>query len=465
MKKRIPLLLLGLPLIASCGGMTIPEEDSFIAAAIEAYRENSYVVDTNWTTEILRKDVNQTYQPLSIRRTENYNLAYQLTGDRAIKVSANTKHEDLYYEDGEYNVINTSYYSTEDAVYYRDDETGFAIVENLTIDNEVTQRILSDYDSNESTYTPIDFDSEFKNPFDYLQASDFKKADDGTYLLDGTKAVFLAKCFQRTSLTYSKDATVSFDDEGRIASITINIDKVDAENYTQESTYTCVFSDVGNVNIKRIAPYSYSNPDLEALFAKMKNAQSYTYFKAFGDKDAVNGYDDDVTCFYTQDAVFFHHSYDEYPNAIYTGGYDYDYKVVYDDEEGKYYSYEYNKANDNAPYAWALCYLSGSTPLTYATFQDIGPTFYEMSPSLFYPNEDGSYSVVDEFLSTVGAYFDNQFIGVHSDVLDGACTAFKLVLDGTDGFTAELTYESENEEHEITFALSAIDATDLPFEI
>lgn len=466
MKKKC-LLLAVLPLICACGGDNIiPSEDEFIANAIEAFKANSYVVDTNFVTEIYRKDATagDQYQPLSIRRTENYNLSYQLGDDAAIKITSDAKHEDLFLnEDGTYSVINTNVYTDEDSVYFRDDESGYAIKETLSIDNEVTELIMSDYEEYYGTYVPIEFDSEFKNPFDYLQASDFAKNEEGTYYLNGTKAVFLAKCFQRSSLTYATDALVEFDEDGHFSSITIDIAYVDADAYTQQSTYTCVFSEIGNVEINHIHAYDNSNPEIESLFAKAKAAQTYTYFKGYGTEDS--GYEDDVTCFYTQDVVLFHHFYKDYPTALYDGGYDYDYKVEYDEDDKTYYAYEYNKASDSVPYAWALCYLSGTTPLTYETFQDIGPTFYKISPALFYKNEDGSYSVVDELLSTIGAYFDNQFIGVHSDVLDGACTSFKMTLDGEKGFTVELSYHSENKEHYITFALSDIDATIIPFEI
>lgn len=465
MKKRI-FIFLSLFILASCGSNNFTiNEDKVIANALNVLREHSFKANTSYVTTILRKEIYETYQPLSIRLTENYNLSYSINENYAITISGDSKYEDMLYQNGGYEVTSsrTSYIDKE--TYYKDTTNGNAIKEVLNEDNTVSKVIMAEYDETDLTYIPINYDSEFKNPFEYLKPSDFSLNSDGTYSLLGSKAVFLAKSFQRSSLTYVKDAIVTLDSNNLISSIVCNIDNVDATGYTQESTYTCVISDIDNITINHVTPYSNSNPEIESLFNKVKNANNYTYYKEFYKDSEGNGYQDDITAFYTQDTVFFHHLYSEYKDKIYDGGNDYDYKVVWDDTDKIYYCYEYHKASDSTPYDWALCSLSGTTPLTYESFEDIGPTFYNLDSNLFYKNSDGSYSVVDEFKDTVGSYFDNQFIGVHSDVLDGQTSSFKMVLDGDTGFTVYLTYTASGSEQNLKFKIYDIDSTELPFEI
>jgi len=106
-------------------------------------------------------------------------------------------------------------------------------------------------------------------------------------------------------------------------------------------------------------------------------------------------------------------------------------------------------------------YVSQSTQMNFATFGDIGPTFYQMSPQLFVKNDDGSYSVVDEFESTIATYFDNQFGGVHTDYFDGATSKFKLTLTD-EGLNVSTGYTASGIDYSINFELKDIGSTVLP---
>jgi len=468
MKKQFLFLSL-ISLLFSCNSnvsISLPSEDTVIEKAIENFRNNTYVVDTSYKTEILRKEIEETYQPLSIRLTENYNYAFDFTSNRGVTINGNAVHEDMLYKDGEYQVTEngTRVTTLTEETYFKDSETGELVKESLGIDNTIERKIMADYNQNNATYTPLYFDDQFRNPFDYLSSSDFTLNSDGTYSLDGSKAVFVAKCFQRSSLTYVESVKVSLDSNNNFSKFTYLIEKVDASNYSQSSSYECVFSKLGEETVKHVTTYSNQNSELDSLFAKVKSANSYTYLKEFTLDEKGEGYKDDITAYYTQDVVFFHHDSANYPDSVYTGGNDYDYKVE-KGEDDIYYAYEYNKANDSTPYAWAPCYVSGTTLLTYNTFKDIGPTFYNINTALFYKNDDGSYGIVDEVLSTIGIYFDNQFIGVHSDVLDGATSSFSLTINDDGGFTVALTYFSEQKYQNLKFTISDIDNTTLPFEI
>jgi len=465
MKKKLLLNLLIVPicLLTSCNENTSSftiNEDETIAKAITTLQENSYTVDTNYITEIVRPyDENAgIYQSLGIRRNESYNIKYQFD-DLAVSIGGYVTSVNLLPKsDGTYDETYPTTRSQPTYKYFKA-EDGSAYKETLNIDNTVTISTMANLDETNGIYTPIMFDNEFRNPFDYLNPSDITKDEQGIYHLATDKALFVANCYQRTSLTKINDAVVSFDN-GNFASITYTLPTIEASNYTQNSSYVIAFTDINNTTIKHTTTYTNNNPELIELFAKVKAASSFTYVKDLAG-ESQEGISNNATLgYYTQDLVYFHRNYNsENPDAVYYGS-DYDYVCLKDAKEGIYYTYDYEMPSDSG-FTWTKVYLSGSTPLTYSSFYDITPTFFNLDTNLFIKNEDGTYSVVEEFESTIGTYFDNQFDGVHTDLFDGSTTKFKLTITDT-GFKVNTQFLTEGNYQDVNFIMYDLNSTTIP---
>ena len=477
MKKKILSLisLLALTSLASCqpssptssselssssSAPTSISQDSQIVQLLSSLKGKSHTVDTSYNVSVIRTD-----GAVSVSFTTSYTIEYMYGSEQAYSIQGQTRYSDLV--DGQEANSRTSIVPYQ--AYFKDSETGNAIQEELTIQNVVNTSIASIYDETNGIYDPVIFDNEFKNPWDYIRVDDISKDSNGLYHLDPSKGKFIASCYQvGSSINTIEDVVINVSSTNEITGLSFVIDSLEGDGYSRTNTFSVAYTDIGNTSIKHVKAYNNSNPELESLFNKFKQAKSYTYTKEFIPVDGGSTYYDHVTGYYTQDMVFFHH-FDkghpdsmgrEYGDKIYDGGQDYDYKLEKEDD-GIYYAYEYNKANDLSPYAWAKVMISSSTQLTYDTFSSIGPQFYNISPALFNKNSDGSYSIVDEFSSTIGQYFDNSFIGVNSDVLSTATTKFKLTLTD-EGFIVDTGFIYENQNQDLQFELKAIDSTQLP---
>lgn len=468
MKKIIKTSLIALSIfsLASCDSsssitsstsQTPIVSDEVIAKAISNLKDTSYTVTSSFEIFVKRKD-----EAVSTKRTDQRTLKYTFE-EKAFATEASSTFSNYLpnKETGELEQTNDTRTSKIPyTAYFKDEETGNAYVEELTTQNTLDIKTSAIYDEDTASYDPIVFDNTFKNPFNYLKDSDFTKDSTGVYHLESKKALFLAECFQNTSLKHIEDVTVSLNNSNFSSfNFTFAID--DTDRYTLTNTYNVAISNIGNTIINHTKTYDNNNPELQALFDKMKQATSYTYTKSFIETDGnESAIIDDTTGFFTQKAVFFHHNIEKYPNSMYEDGQDYDYKLV-KESDNIYYAYEWNKANDNVPFAWAQCYVSATTPLTYETFKDIGPTFYDLSPALFIKQSDGSYNIADEFAFTISSYFDNQFIGVHTDMFEGNTTSFNLKLTD-EGFELTTSYVMENKPQNVSFSLKNINNTTLP---
>lgn len=86
--------------------------------------------------------------------------------------------------------------------YFKDKSTGSAYTETIDLNNEYKQYYVSDYDESTGVYQPISYESEFRNPWDFIDASDIDVNEDGEYVLSNQKAQFLINCYQASNLNW-----------------------------------------------------------------------------------------------------------------------------------------------------------------------------------------------------------------------------------------------------------------------
>ena len=156
--------------------------------ALASLQHQTHGAHIEMVTDVFRDDPLE----VGIHQGKTYDIVHQYGAVRAYTEKYSYNAYDYKLTD---KVESTEWsYSDPKAYYFRDEETGLAIKESITIDNEVNSSYLSDYNDTTGAYLPYAFDSLFRNPWDYIKASDIIEEKDGSLHLQGAKAQFVVTC-------------------------------------------------------------------------------------------------------------------------------------------------------------------------------------------------------------------------------------------------------------------------------
>ncbi len=454
----------------SSGDSDLSGDDLIIHNALYSLRNNSHQATMELDASVYRvSDAESDIQVLThaiygFREGEERGYSEDISYDSwdLNKDDDHTQNEDAY---------NTYAYSP--SVCFEVD--GYARSESLTVYNTVSYSWLSDYDSYTGYYEPLSFANNFSNPWNYIEESDLSVNPNNSneLYLSVAKAEFLADRYGANSLNNIETCTLELNSDGQIATLTFDAPDRVTDLYTRVSYCTVYYSEWGNEEVvKHATPYTTENPDLEEAFDKFEAATNYTYTKATTYTDLLDGEVDTwtTTGFFDEESgnAFFHRNIAEYPDSYYTAGDDYDYKVVRDDDDGLWYTYQLAWASGSTSegtdvWMWGMVYASTTTPLTYNSMSEVGPTIYEIDPALFTQTGDNEYTIVEDVRLQAGTYADFGFDGAHSTYLETTTAYLTVTLDDDNNVESIATgFELSYENYDIVYTLSDVGTTEFP---
>lgn len=469
-KKIIKLLLVSLftlPLLSCGGDQNLPSIDEDIKIAINSLRGVSHKVHIDSMVELLKP--NDTF---AVDLHDEYTLTlgyYYNDEEKSFSKKTEYLFNDLDKLTGEIIEGRTRRFSDPEKIYFKDNEDGTTYVEKISFENEYSRLIVADYNSNTGGYTPIIFDNEFKNPFDYISYRDVIKNEDNTLSFINEKADFLADCYDVVGLNKIDENYIHLNESGEIASISFVINDLVETNYTRKNALAISFEKDESISLKHLSPYQNNNPELQKALDVLDDKKNYTYSKemSYEYKNASTGemesFYDLVKGYFTEEMVFFHHETSENDTHPYIKGDNYDYKLVLNEDNKSYTCYEYVYSYGINGYDWKKVALSGSAYYIIDDFKGIGPSFYNMNASIFKKIDDKTYEIEEPLLATSGIYFDNGCQGVQSRALDGNTSKCIIKLNESNeidviqvGFTYQMV------EYNINFYIDDVGTTSIP---
>ncbi len=453
-----------------------PTEDEKTAKILSSLQRNNHRAHVTYTTRVLHPDSPQAVD-LEMVTDETFSYSYTERTDGTIEkgyheVGTRTARD---LEKESLNVDTTPrVYPIQPLTIFEDPKTGLAQSETLNVDNTVTKAYVADYDSNTGIYDPLTFASNFRNPWDYISVSDltYDEQEDLWYLnLD--KAEFLTECYNATSVNWVTECRVyaNYADENNptIARVEFDTSYLDGGSYTRETTMSVNYSDWGKETVKHVVPLTNENPELDEALNCLDDATNFTYIRDLVSED--DNVDKHTTGYYSLDEkmAFYHQEYDE---ALYTKGDDYDYAAIYQDDNSMGYQDQWlglNYIAGTTSWSWGTIAVSASALYSIPSWDELIPQFSAVSPAVFTKVTEGNdtYYVPDETLiPSIGSYFDNPFLGVNSSSLENGGTDFKLWLREENGKhvidKVEAKFNLVSSEYTVTFTLSDIGTTKLP---
>lgn len=518
MKHALSLLLLSLLSLASCNqnsvttilssptstnNPTTPSTDDGlydddtgevyeeIESAINILRTQCYTVEMTESVTLMYPN-STTYIDIGTNSTTTMNF---MVGDE-VGISYSIFRESFDISKSDHTTKqNIVYRNIPEVTYFKDEASGCAYSESVTKSNEFSKSYTSQYDEDTGVYEPISYDSRFRNPWDYIAASDVKKNSDGEYILSNQKTQFLLQYYRASNLNWVQKAVLNLDN-GKISSITLSTPNQTGTNpssenyYVRTTAYTLKFSDYGTSKVTHIPEdgYTNDNPELQAIFNNMKTATSYTYKKTFKNlhntvmnPDVASATDYFTTGYFTTDAVYYAQMYedlnhdgqndytwtygDNQTNNIaqpYQGTDDYD-SIIKKETGDIYYAYQYTPDSNTGEWSWGRVSLSDSTDYSFTDMLSIGPDIGNISASIFKKVEGtaNKYEIEDKLLSYAGGFFNNKYNGVYTTYLDTYTYKLELTINADGSLTIDTGYKSGVEENDITFDLYDINSTTL----
>lgn len=453
--------------------------DSRIINLVDSVRDTTHSATVHYQVTVTYPDDGSSYSYVDtfISNDVTYQYGYLEDGERACGLSGVSMSGDWDSDtgspiSGRYNTTTTPL-----TVYWKDSETGLASYETRTLDNRVMTYTIADIDD-DGTTVPIIYDDEFANPWDYIDYTDLYVDQDGVIHLDTDQAEFFPQVYSVTGMNTITDAILTTNEDGSLAELELVSEDLEGSTYVRSNEFTITYSyEVDGDTFSHKEPYENENQEIADLFDTFEEAvtseNSFSYDKriqTYSELEAQdNTSDTGVTGYYTRDGVYFsqwgeydtngNHHDDSWKENWYSVGDNYDYAAV-PNSEGTYSGYECtstSSSNEEVVFTWGAIAVSSNAYYTLDSYADIAPYFYEISPAVFIEadseDEDVThYTVDDDLLSTIGTYFDFQFLGVHSTTLETGTTSFDLYIE--DG-------ENENKilNVQATFSLLDIRAT------
>lgn len=471
--------------------------DEKIKTALDSVRGQSYQTVMNYLVAVeYPEDTTGTIVDTFIRNQATYIYGYLSNGQKAVSTWGTTASGD--WDPDTHDGIPGRYYSssTPVATYWRDDENGLTLIENRTLQNTVDTAYVANYDDTTGDVTPVIFDTEFRNPWDYIDYEDLTVNDDGTLTLSQRKADFFTQVYSVTGANTVTDAKITLDDQGRIDTVSLTIPELTGDGAggvyrrINEFTFKNTYGIDADTYFVHKTPYAAnSNPELASFFNTfadaVNNEKSYKYDKYLtrttsilddeGNPNFMWGADTGISGYFCGDEVYFSqwgtdtetgigYTDESHKTGFYEGSDNYDYCAT-KGKDDYYTGYEYSNYGD---WAWNDIVISTNAVYTLNTYAEIGPTFFNLSPDIFQKTSDGHYTVDSELMSTIGTYFDFGFLGVHSSTLESSTLSLDLSLEQGDAGNTIMTVETSFDMMDIhatvtyTFDTASIGTTVLP---
>lgn len=439
----IAAICLGFAVGCDDSNSTKTEVSAKVKTALDSLKGKSHEVFVSQSVSILRpyREEDGEFQALDIKNSYEFEYGYYYDGEeQSYSEKTSATFADLDKETGEpiQNSIRT--YSTDKNIYFKD-EDGTVYSEHISLQNEVYTMTQSFYDEDSQTYKPLIFDSEFKNPFDYITYRDIKVREDGSLTLINNKADFLGECYKTIGMNFISDNTIELDEEGRIVGLTFVINDLVEENYTRKNEFEVIITGHDSAKLTHLSKYTNDNPKLQSALEVLKDKTNFTYNKEHISKSVdADGNEiitrDYIEGYFTENEVFFHHKVTDNDEHPYQGGDNYDYKAVKQTEgdyADKYLAYEYTLGHQG--YEWGVVMLSSTAPYVLNSFEEIGPSFMNINASIFRKIDEYTYEIEPYFISSIGQYFDYGMYGVDSQILE--TNTSKLVVNLDENFQIE----------------------------
>ena len=271
----------------SSSSSSVKPTDPTIETALASLKQNNHTVDIDFTVRVLHpKD--EYAVDIEIHRQEQRSFSYNVLEDKSIEkgyhVEGSSTNCDLDKETGDYVETTRRVYPITPLTIFEDTENGLAVMETLNVQNEVDYAYLSEYDADTGVYDPVVFDTDYINPWDYINAEDFSYDSDGILHLDLEKAEFLAESYGASSVNWATDCTVSLNSSNQIAKVDFTIPDIEGENFERVSKMTLLYSDFGKETVNHLAPLTNDNPHLATALKCLLNAKNFTVSDSY-DKD------------------------------------------------------------------------------------------------------------------------------------------------------------------------------------
>lgn len=482
MKKKSLLLLalttLTLPLMG-CDNQNTTSISTMVKTAVDSLKEKTHTANISQSVTITKDEVYESedtgedkFQPVVVDIFQEYNNSFTYfyeNNERAFSRTTSSLFADLDKSTGQKIESTIREYQNSEEFYFKNNENGTAYTEEIDVKNNLISYTVATYDENTGLYTPILFDYEFKNPFDFIAYRDVQIKEDGkTLTLINQKADFLADCYQTIGLNFIDDNTIYLDNNGRISSIEFTISDLVGDTFTRKNTFSINYS-FDSSSINHLEPFKNNNPELQEALDVLDNKKNFTYIKEYleSEETDANGKpvvpSDKITGYFTENEVYFHHlenketGIDEHPYAV---GDLYDYKSVLN-ENGTYTCYEYTP--DGVQFKWGIVKASGSSDYIIDNFEGIGPSFMNLDASIFTKIDDKTYEIEPLLLPSIGKYFDYGMLGVQSYVFDGNTTKLSITLNDEgeiDVIDAWFVFEMVT--YKIKFTIKDIGTTEIP---
>lgn len=438
---------------------SVVEELTKEEIVLNELKKNSYEAEMVEDLKILRP--NDKYAVDIVQHYEKeYGFYYQ---EGTNNISASTRmygfYADLDKKTGEVNQNTVREATTPLQVLYKDNETGYALLKSISLENEIVVQVAATQDGTTGEVIPLIYDDNFKNPFDYITLRDLTYVEENNIVeIKNDKIDFILNAFGAVGVNdIIESAHIVLDDNYLPTKIVTNIPDEVASTYTRTNSIEITFTNL-DAQYFEVRPYEHNNPELAEALLKNKDATNFTYNKNYI-KDGVSV--NHITGFFTEDLIYFHHGYAD-DGHVYKNGDDYDYIAKRNNEDGAYYVYDCT-TNDGENFFWGIVMASETMPLSYKTFYECGPTYHHISASIFKKVGDNKYEIESELIKTAGQYFDYGVWGVDSAAAESNTN--KLIITLNDDNTiklVEMGFITGGQQFDVEYYYENIGTTTIP---
>lgn len=455
--KKINCLLLGVLSIAALAGCAKPDPDApnTPEGRVLSYLKNaSYKIETSNNVQVKRYSKYEISTYVDVQQKLGYFFNKE-TGELAHSKEVKRTTADMDSVEYEIDENTLKVTETPEQTYYKDEE-GQAIYKTINVYNQVVSSIAAEFDSESGAYTPVMYDAYYTNPFNFVTARDLELDEEAnTVSIDPIKAYDIASFYGAVGLNAVQGATIILDSNQLPVKIEFDIeDYVDEGRFTRTNEFEVRFTELRSA-WKEVKPFENNNPDLAVALKKLENATNYTYYKDMMYGDEVEGR---TAGYFTQDFVFYHQGFEE---EMYTRGDNYDYVVKKHETDNLFYIYSY-QTTDAITWYWVQEY-SGEVAISYETFNQIGPKYYNISPAIFKSIGNNQYVCEDLVMPSIGSYFDNQCHAATTADFEKATKDCVVTLDGNQNIEkVELVITTGGVTYNYRFSYDNIGTTTIP---
>lgn len=456
MRKNLTILpILATLVLAGCTP-TSPEAD-IVKDALNELQNNSFLVNLSEELKVLKP--NDRYAVDIYQKYEfQIGFYYENEGNGvSYSIESSAEQGDLNKQTGEPIANTVRKGSAPKQTYYKDHETGYALLKEISLQNTVETFILASEDLDTGELTPIVYDDEFSNPFVNVKAEDltYDKENNEIDLSAETAKVILKGLNARAINDSIASASITLDENNLPSGITFDIPDEVAATYTRTNEISVTFD--LSAEYYEVVPFANNNPELAEALTKYEDLTNYTYNKQYLEDGEVV---DHITGFFTEELVYFHHGYAD-DGGVYNKGDNYDYLATREDDN-IYYVYECT-TDDGINFNWGIVMASSTTPLTYASLDEMGPSYFNISDGVFKALGDNKYEIEPSLVKTVGQYFDYGLWGVDSQAAETQTSSLVITLNSDNSIELiEMSFIADGETFDVEYYYENINSTVIP---